>query len=185
MPSETPKNVNPYSYDEQDVNPEGTTLYPLRPVPESYQAPVFAYRGVQQHGVNPASVDQPPDHMAEGGTVAVKPPKQGPDPVPVRIVSPGTKEYAQWRAFQAYVGGLPTQVVNRKEDRESLGVKNLSGGPGVAVWIGPDANVSKQTGYRLDPGEKFSLNGEAEIWAISDDGSVVILAGYFEFSTAT
>jgi hypothetical protein len=188
MPSETPQNPRgngPYAYDEPDPNPQGGTLYPLKPAADRYQAPVFAYRGTQQHGVDPARSTDPPEYMAEGGTVAIKPPKKEPDPVAVRIVSSGTKEYSQWRSFQAYVSGSPAQVVNRKEDREELTLKNLSSGPGVTVWVGPDANVSKQSGYPITAGGTFTLSGEAEIWAVSDDASLVILAGFFTFSTKT
>lgn len=158
-------------------------MYALKPAPENYQGTVFPYRGMQQHGVHPSQSVDPPDHMAEGGMVTVAPPHKGPDPVPVRIVQGGTKEYSQWRAFQAYVSGSPTQVVNRKENRANLTLRNLS--DTVHVWIGPDANVTKQTGFRLDKGASFSLAGEAEIWAVSDDGTMVVLCGFFEFATET
>lgn len=186
MPSESPQypgGNGPYAGEQPDPNPQGNTAYALRPIPENYQAEVFPYRGIQQHGVSPSRSVEPPEEMLEGGRVKIAPPDHDIAPVPVRIVQPGTKEYQQWRAFQAYAGPAPSQVVNRKENRKSLTLRNVS--TTVVVWLGPDANLTKQTGYPLAPGATFSLDGEAEVWGISDDATVVLLAGFFVFGTAT
>lgn len=191
MPSESPQNPRgngPYAIDEPDVNPEGQTLYPLKLRTERPSAEVFPYRGVETHGVHPSRSVDPPEHMDEGGMVQVAPPKKAPEPVPVRLVEPGIKAYKQWRAIHEFVGASARQVVNRKENRQNLRIKNLTAGKnpntGKGCWLGPDSGVNAMNGYFLDAGDIFALSGEAEVWGISEDPvELVELAIAFEFET--
>ena len=117
------------------------------------------------------AVGTPDDY--EGGSVelAYTAPDTEVPPVPVRIVETDTgHEYTQWRAIQAFASGSPSMVVSRKEGRDRVTVKNIGSGTGVEVWIGPDSNVSKMSGFLLKgDGDSVTLQTEAEVWAVSDD----------------
>jgi hypothetical protein len=167
--------------------PEGIPEY-IVPAPHGFGGVNFPYRGQQDHGVPPTetAIGSPDDY--EGGSVEVsyEKPEEDIAPVPVRIVDTAAHEFTQWRAFQAFANASPTRVVNRKEGRDRVTIKNVGiGGPGT-VWIGPDSNVSSMSGFRLDGnGDSVTLQGEAEVWAISDDPqNPVPLCIITEFSTA-
>jgi hypothetical protein len=76
-------------------------------------------------------------------------------------------------------------VVSRKEGRDRVTVKNIGAGTGVEVWIGPDSNVSKMSGFLLKgDGDSVTLQTEAEVWAVADDPIKVIqLCIISEFAT--
>jgi hypothetical protein len=193
MPSESyqdPRSRRDTQYSTEDVSatPEPIPQY-IEPAPDRYGGVNFPYRGQQTHGVEPTetAVGSPEDY--EGGTVEVAYPTTEPEipPVPVRIVETDTgHEFTQWRAIQAFASGAPSMVVSRKEGRDRVTVKNISTGTDVDVWIGPDSNVSKMSGFLLTgEGDSVTLQTEAEVWAISDDPIKVIqLCIVSEFSTA-
>lgn len=173
-----------YSTDDVSATPEPLPSY-IQPAPERYGGVNFPYRGQQTHGVEPTdtAVGSPDDY--EGGSieVAYQAPEDDIPPVPVRIVDTAAHEYTQWRATQAFANPSPTLVVSRKEGRERVTLKNIGT---VNVWIGPDSNVSKMSGFRVEAngGSVTFERCEAEIWAVSDDATVVPLCAVFEFSTA-
>jgi hypothetical protein len=167
--------------------PEGVPQY-IVPAPHGFGGVNFPYRGQQDHGVPPTetAIGSPDDY--EGGSVEVsyEKPEEDIAPVPVRIVDTAAHEFTQWRAFQAFASGAPTMVVNRKEGRDRVTIKNVGSGTDTNVWVGPDSNVSKMSGFRLEPdGGSVSLQGEAEVWAVSDDPTKTVqLCIITEFSTA-
>jgi hypothetical protein len=190
MPSESPQDPRSqqdtqYSTEDVSATPEAIPQYVV-PAPERYGGVNFPYRGQQTHGVEPTetAVGSPDDY--EGGTVEVSYPKEDTEvpPVPVRIVETDTRhEYTQWRAIQAFAGSAVSMVVSRQEGRDRVTLKNIS--TDTDVWVGPDSNVSKMSGFRVEKGGgSVSLQSEAEVWAISDDPlKVVPLCAITEFST--
>jgi hypothetical protein len=180
-----------YSTADESATPERIPEY-IEPAPDRYGGVNFPYRGQQTHGVEPTDTAAGSPENYEGGTVEVAyPPAPGDiiPPVPVRIVETDTEhEYTQWRTVQAFASGAPTMVLSRKEGRERVTVKNISiTGTDTHVWIGPDSNVSKMSGFRVesDGGSVTLERCEAEIWAVSDDPTKTLpLCILFEFSTA-
>jgi len=177
MPSESyqdPRSLRDTQYSTEDVSatPEPIPEY-IEPAPDRYGGVNFPYRGQQTHGVEPTETAPGSSEDYEGGTVEVAYPdtEDTISPVPVRIVETDTgHEYTQWRAIQAFASGSPTMVVSRKEGRDRVTVKNIGSGTGVEVWIGPDSNVSKMSGFLLKgDGDSVTLQTEAEVWAVSDD----------------
>jgi hypothetical protein len=147
------------------------------------------YRGTEQHGVPFGSEMPPTPEEVEGGRVVRKetPPEET-EPVPVRIVEPGTKVFQQWRTYQTYVTSTVRQIVNRKEDRKNLRIRNLTAeknpNQGKGVFLGSDQMLTKQNGWFLDSGDTFVLSGEAEVWAVAEiDTEIITLAVVFEFDT--
>lgn len=186
MPSESPQNPrNRYETVDESAAPEGLPVGFEPQLDRFGGGPVFPYRGTQTHGVEPqteqAAVGSPEND--EGGAVEFDyvAPVEDAAPVPVRIVDTAAHEYSDWRANQSFANPSPNRVVNRKEGRKSLTIKNIGT---VHVWVGPDSNVSPMAGYRVDSGGgTFTLDGEAEVWAVSNDATAVPLCIYFEFST--
>jgi hypothetical protein len=169
------------------ATPETIPQY-LVPAPDRYGGVNFPYRGSQDHGVPPTETATGTAENYEGGTVEVSYPAADAEvpPVPVRIVETDTRhEYTQWRAIQAFASGAPSMVVSRQEGRDRVTIKNIDSSTGTAVWLGPDANVSKMSGFRIEKdGGSVTLQTEAEVWAVSDDPlKVVPLCAVTEFST--
>lgn len=186
MPSESPRDqrsINRYAINEPSAEPEA---FPqgMIPVPENYGLTVFPYRGQETHGVDPTAMPERPAEDTEGGKVEIEyvPPQDDPPPVPVRIVDTATHEFSQWRAVQNFAGaGSPTRILDRKEGRKSATVQNMGDQP---IFVGPDSTVSNISGYRLAAGATFSLEAEAEVWAVSSTVNPQAVCAYFEFATA-
>jgi hypothetical protein len=192
MPSEShqdPRSRNTqYSTEDVSATPEAIPQY-VQPAPDRYGGVNFPYRGQQTHGVEPTdtAVGSPDDYEGGSVEVAYEAPEDDVPPVPVRIVETAAHEYTQFRAIQAFANPAPTLVLSRKEGRERVTVKNIDSSTGTHVWVGPDSNVSKMSGFRVekDGGSVTLERCESEIWAIADDPlKVVPLCIIFEFSTA-
>lgn len=143
----------------------------IDPVPEhavSQSDPVMhPYRGFEDHGVPTTTVDHP--ITPESGTIQAhySKPVHEPDPIPVRIVTEGGREYRAFNAYSEGVSGNAYPIVSRNVDRARVTIKNKSG---VTVWLGNDT-VRKDNGYPLDSGENVTWDVHTPIYAVTEDGT--------------
>lgn len=184
MPSESPQ--NPYAYDYTDEVEQPPLPYGDIGASEVTPYTHFPYRGIQTHGVDPTVMPAERDEDIAGGKVISSynaEPETSAPPVPVRIVDTAAREFTRWRAYQTYATANPSTIVNRQEGRKSTTIKNLH--TADPVWLGADSGVSAISGFRLDFGDSFTVNGEAEVWAVRGGAADVTLSVAIEFSTAT
>jgi hypothetical protein len=186
MPSESPRESAYATYHGEVTDAPKAYRAPDTEAPGTHFKP---YLGTDYHGVLPVGKTPPviPSDV-EGGKVVTgffEPPEVDTiAPIPVRIVSEAPHEYSQWRAYQSVATDTPAMVVNRKEGRQRVTIRNIS--TADRIFIGPDNNVNPLSGYPLNGGDDVSLIGEAEVWAVRNTGVVnpVPIAVLLEFSTA-
>jgi hypothetical protein len=142
----------------------------MDPEPEKVVGTVFPYRGVENHGVAPNQAppayidDQWPEDTEEPHYV------QGPteeDPLPVKIVQESSNERMMFRTNQMPVfADQPTPILSRQDSRRNVTIRlpSLSN----SIWIGPDENVNRVTGYQLEADRELTLRTTEEVWAIGD-----------------
>lgn len=185
MPSESPRESAYTTYTNEEVT--GPPSY-RSPLPEGFAQQYLPYRGSQFHGVDPGQIDVVQDEDVEGGKVPLSGFEPGTEdiaPVPVRIVETAAHEYQKWSAGQVSVGNLsPVMVASFRPGRSNLKIKNLSAAGAGLLWIGPDSNVTKYTGYPLGGDNEVSFSGEAPVYAIADTGTFVTVAVLAEFSVS-
>lgn len=151
------------------------------PIPERYDGSNHPYRGIEQHGVSDSV--PPAEVMPEwGGTRPVEytPRKPEPDPIPVKIVQEGGKEYKTWRTRQFSVdpGNIPRQVVASNPHRTGLRIKNMSA---VTVYISKDNAVASFMGFPLVQNESLDLNIHSEVWILNPDPAVMVTIAVIEY----
>lgn len=130
------------------------------------------YRGDVDHGMeqrfdysNVLSEDEVTEHE---DVIAVEHDIAEPTPVPVRIVSQGSRELRRWTTHFVMADNAARLLLSRREDRITARIKNVGN---VNVLLAPENALSSATGYPLAPGEEFSTNGEAEVWGIAQAAS--------------
>jgi len=154
------------------------------PEPEKVAGTVFPYRGVENHGVAPNQA--PPAYIDDQWPEDTEAPHYVPgptedDPLPVRIVQESGNERMMWRVNQMPVAAdTPTPILGRQDSRRNVTIRlpSLSNG----VWIGPDENVNRVTGYQLEAGTEFTLRTTEEVWAIGDGTNQSTVAVLWEFA---
>lgn len=147
----------------------------IKPVEEKLGGKNFPYRGPETHGVNPLYDVPPPDEAWEGGIAEVetKPDEPEEHVQPVRIVNLGAKEITEIHATNPLVGANPRMIVGRHANRTSCKIKNLGA---VRIWIAGDMMVSKIAGYPIEANATEPVDGNTEIYAITDDGNEFAIA---------
>lgn len=154
------------------VEPRGGTE-PLNPIPERSFAPVFPYRGTQQHGV---PVENQPwiPHDAEAqsweGEVVYDPEYVPIQPIPVVIVNESQEEIRSWRAVTHSVRlDGAALVVGQNPRMTRVRLRNTAAADSdLVVWIGHESNVGNLSGWPVYPGEMLELLTEEEVYAIVD-----------------
>jgi len=145
----------------------------VQPIPERSYAPVFPYRGTQQHGV---SVENQPwmpvdaNEQAWQGEEVFDPEFEPVKPIPVEIVNQGSREIRSWRAVHFYVGKTsPVLIVGQNTRMSKVTVRHAGAAADDSViWIGHDSNVTPSlSGWPLFPRESIEINTEEEVYAIS------------------
>jgi hypothetical protein len=157
-------------------DPNGAVEY-IRPIPERSYAPVFPYRGVQQHGVPiendpwiPATADEQSWQGEENFDPAVVPIA----PIPVEIVNSSGDEIRSWRSVHFFIGKTsPVLVVgqNKRMNRILLRHAGPANDDGV-IWIGHESSIMPDlSGYPLFARETVELYGGEEIYAMMGAGT--------------
>lgn len=157
----------------------------LVPVPESVAGHVFPYRGMETHGVTPENQwrnTEEYDSNERGVTVYDEEDDHGPDPIPVRIVQAGSREYLRFRTARMGSGTSdtgPVSVLGRDDTRRKVTLKNVS--PDT-VYLGHDqSSASTMHGYPLAANETIALASWSQIFAVSSTPAVVTLAMVIEY----
>lgn len=149
----------------------------IKPIPERSYAPVFPYRGTEQHGV---PVDNQPwmpvnaDEQSWQGAESFDPAFEPIAPIPVEIVNRGSREIRSWRAVHFYVGKVTPALVVGQNVRQTKLTLRHAGDPTdtTVIWIGHDTNVIPGlSGWPLFPRESIEINTEEEVYAIGAGGT--------------
>lgn len=155
------------------VEPRGGTQ-PLNPIPERAFAPVFPYRGMQQHGV-PVDAQPwiPQDAEAQSweGEVVYDPEHIPLQPIPVVIVNESEEEIRSWRAVTHSVRMTGASLVVGQNPRMTrVRLRNTSDATDtdMIVWVGHESNVGRLSGWPIYPGEQLEICAEEEVYAILD-----------------
>jgi len=141
------------------------------------------YRGLDVHGVrSPFHADISPDQISlpiidyESEAKEIL-------PIPVHVVNLGPREFQRWRVARQYATGAPARIVSQNMARTRLHIRNIGSQP---IWLGTDSSVSAVNGYPLAVpptfGCEIDLTIQAEVWAVSDDGSQQPIALYSEYA---
>lgn len=158
------------SFDE----PRGGTT-PLAPIPERAFAPVFAYRGMDTHGVPVEAqpwIPRDADAQSWEGQEQVYDPDVVPiQPIPVIIVEESQREIRAWRATRMYADATPRLIVGRDSRRMRVRIRNLNTSPGDSVFIGDSSNVTNISGYPIPAATDLVIDTEEEVYAYAPTGS--------------
>lgn len=154
----------------------------IDPVPEhavSTSDPVMQpYRGFEDHGVPTTNVPHPT--AQETGTVAAHytAPAHEPDPIPVRVVTEGGREYRKFTAYAQTVNANPCAIASRNIDRSAVTIKNNSA---VPIWLSDNNMVKPRNGFELAAGDSVTWNVHAPVYGVTDDGTeqLVSVAQFF------
>lgn len=154
-------------------NPDGTTSL-IMPIPERSYAPVFPYRGTEQHGVpveDQPWIPQDADAQSWEGEVAYDPEVEPIQPVPVIIVERSEREIRSWRSVvQGVRLNLSTLIVGQNDRMSRVRIRNLVSvdDTDMVIWIGHNANVGPLAGWPVYPQEIVELSTEEEVYAVLD-----------------
>lgn len=160
------------------VEPRGGTE-PLQPVPERAFAPVFPYRGIEQHGV---PVDAKPwiptdaDAQSWEGEEVYDPEYVPIQPIPVVVVNDNEREVRSWRTAVHSVTNRPAMIVGQNERMMRVRLRNMASAADMRVWISHESSVGPLNGWPLNANDVLEINTEEEIYAILDGAAVT--AGY-------
>lgn len=158
---------------------------PLTPQVESYAGQNFPWRGIETHGVEPTDKPVEPADWEDGRPVEYEEPKPPPDPVPVRIVSEGSRELRQFRTFGAYTGdntSAPRALIGQDEERSRVTVKHSVESGVVYISHSPETcNIAE--GWPLAEGETWSTEAHTPIFAWADSAVQLKVAVIVEYAT--
>lgn len=140
------------------------------PVMRHEAGTVFAGRGMEQHGVPMTGTPDLVDDADAGEDVLTVEIPEDPDPIPVRLVRSGGREFTRLRIQRSSARDVEsTQVVGRDETRNITRVRNLSSTAGDRLWVGEAQHIAQPAfGYPLDPGAELLLNTENEVYVSRD-----------------
>lgn len=163
----------------------------VTPVPERVKGHVFAYRGMETHGVDPNNSNTNPDDYGwmeeQRGVIYNDEPAPDPiDPIPVIVVQGAGRELRRFRVTRvtadALTGtnpGSAKAMLGRDPLRRSVIIKNTSADP---VYIGHDQqSASAMHGYPLAQNETLTLNGIEPFYAQASAGNPCVLALYIDY----
>lgn len=169
--------------------PPGDTTNALQPIPEKTYAPVFPYRGMEQHGVPvPAKpwIPQDANEQSWEGEEVFEPESVPLEPVPVYIVRESAREIRSWRSLCLPVPKSPVLLVGQNERMNRVRIRNIGlATDDTVAWIGHTPNMAARlSGYPIYPGESVDICTEEEVYALCDptatDADVAQLAVIIE-----
>lgn len=178
-----------FSDDPDSARPTGQ----VDPIPETVAGEVFAYRGMEQHGVkaNAKQIGRPEEWENERGvTVYDEPDKEDVAPIPVRVIQDEDNEQVRrTRVSRAYAGVTNTganiqQIIGADfQDRRRIRVKvkNLDA---ATVYIGTTENdCTAISGWPLASGEVYEHQTHSALYASGTTGSPQAIALIEEYAS--
>jgi hypothetical protein len=134
---------------------------PIPPTPEQVVGYVNPYRGMEEHGVEHTAEfeDTPVD---ENTLHTFDKPESEPEPIPVKIVSSGGREFRTWNVRREYANPA---------------------GSGASRILGQDETRTKaKLGYPIGTNVEFEYNQEGDVWAVTDDPAAQPIAIVVEYA---
>lgn len=160
----------------------------VTPVPERVQGHVFAYRGMETHGVDPNNDPRDPEDYGwmegqRGTPIDFEPAPNPPDPIPVIIVQNAGRELKRFRTTRGSVDSRVQCVLGRDPLRRKVLIRNTSADP---VYIGDSQQAaSPMHGWPLAQNETVSIETQSDIYAVSSTSNVCVLAFVVEYVTVS
>lgn len=148
----------------------------IAPVPEHVEGQNFAWRGMEEHGVEPTGKSVDPETYevddSEKVITTIAEPVEIPDPIPVTIVQKYRQEYREFGSDRVSLdfttggnlAGRAYELLGRDNDRISVRVKNCDASN--IVLIGTTREEVTMRGYPLDPGESTTIVSESPIYVV-------------------
>lgn len=143
----------------------------VQPIPERSYAPVFPYRGVEQHGVpveNQPWIPQDANEATWDGAPEYQETPVPIEPIPVVIVNENQREIRSWRAYTASVRKNESVLIvgqNPRMTRVLIKVVAVSNDDRI-VSVSHEGNVNLMNGFPILPGETLEISTEEEVYAI-------------------
>lgn len=153
----------------------------IEPEPEHVAGTVFAYRGMENHGVETNSAYRDPEYVEQAevrSALVYMEPEEEPTPVPVRIVDSSSREMPLFRTVHAFAGGTTERLnaVNicpadlQSMTRRRVYVRNMSA---KRIYLGNDQSTANaMNGWPLEAGETWDTDSVDDIWAFGTDTTV-------------
>jgi hypothetical protein len=157
-------------------DPSGATG-PIMPIPDRAYAPVFPYRGTQDHGVpvdNQNWIPEDADEASWQGETTYDVPVEPIAPIPVEIVNSGQNEIRAWRAVHFNVGKVaPVLIIGQNVRMTKVTIRHAGTAADDGVlWFGHDSNVTPNlSGWPLFARELVEINTAEEIYAVMGAGT--------------
>jgi|SRR4051812_13327262 hypothetical protein len=154
---------------------------PIPPTPEQVVGYVNPYRGMEEHGVeHTAEFEDTP--IDENTLHTFDKPESEPEPIPVKIVSSGGREFRTWNVRREYAnpaGSGASRILGQDETRTKAKLKNI----GTAIiFISPDPINNSALGYPIGTNVEFEYNQEGDVWAVTDDPAAQPIAIVVEYA---
>lgn len=147
---------------------------PEQPVPEAYAGHNNPYRGVEAHGVEPT--EEPLDELdySDGRLVEYEEPEQQPEPVPVRVVTEGSRELKKFRPVVAHAGGTdrgrPFQILGADDTRDRATIHNNNT---ATVYIGSTPEeASVANGFPIEENGTYATSSQDELYAFINQAAI-------------
>lgn len=176
---------NPFFRGITNTSKRPTRPEPITPVMEQYSGENNAWRGIEDHGVTPEFDSADPitstvDVNGRPTPITYEDPEKIADPIPVRIVQSGSREYRVFWTDRVTLKDMPTEIIGRDDDRSSVTILNTDAAK--TIWIANDQTELVMRGYPLGPGKEKTIGTEMPIYAIATDSSAVVVGVIVEKS---
>lgn len=157
----------------------------VEPVPESVSGHVNAYRGMEQHGVEPTAnyAAMPGFDESDEPLESYAPREEPADPIRVIVVNQSARERRNMRTVVGYAGsdtGNATAVLGADRARSSARIRNTH--DTAVVYISHEERTANaMSGYPIRAGEYYDTHTQAEVYAKSDQTENIPVAIAIEY----
>lgn len=155
----------------------------LRPAVEGYTGNVFPYRGSEDHGVSATEKPLEPSDWEHGVPVEYSERPIDVDPVPVKIVTEGSRELRRFRVVVGYAGSSsPRQILGQDEERSFVRIKNTTSDK--TLYVAHHLEQATATwGYPIAPGDELPTSTQMAIYASTSDTVDTAVPMFVEYAT--
>jgi hypothetical protein len=161
----------------------------ITPVPERVAGTVFAYRGMETHGVDVKHGDEAVSEElwrdAADYDQEYEEPEPEPTVVPVRIVQEDSIEVKRGTITQLPVpaAGQPTQIIGNDFSNRARILTRIQNIGTQIIYIGTDmSSAGPISGWPLAAGTTFESATHEGFWAVSSDASQGKVAVYVAYT---
>jgi len=156
----------------------------VTPDPDNIAGEVFAYRGMETHGIESETRFDDVEGHSDTVPVEFEEVPEGIEPIPVIVVNESRREIREWGVNRTYANANTNganRIVGRDDKRTALRIRNIHAS--VTVWVAPEPHLATPDfGYPIPFETEFVLDDATQdIWAMSADGNVCPIAVVFEY----